>query len=41
LNPRKSVRELVLGPARVLLGRVAEPETLLADTPHFRLRAES
>jgi peptide/nickel transport system ATP-binding protein len=30
LNPRKTVRELVLGPARVLLGRLAEPETVVA-----------
>ncbi|OLB79708.1 MAG: peptide ABC transporter ATP-binding protein [Actinobacteria bacterium 13_2_20CM_2_71_6] len=31
LNPRKTVRELVLGPARVLLHRIPDPERLVAD----------
>jgi peptide/nickel transport system ATP-binding protein len=30
LNPRKSVRELLLGPARVLFGHIADPDTLVA-----------
>jgi peptide/nickel transport system ATP-binding protein len=30
LNPRKSVRELILGPARLLLGHLADPEATVA-----------
>jgi peptide/nickel transport system ATP-binding protein len=30
LNPRKRVRELVLGPARVLLGEIADPDAAVA-----------
>ncbi len=31
LNPRKTVRDLVLGPAGVLLGHIADPERTLAE----------
>ncbi|MQA97567.1 MAG: dipeptide ABC transporter ATP-binding protein [Streptosporangiales bacterium] len=31
LNPRKTVRELVLGPVRVLRGRVADPDAVVRD----------
>jgi peptide/nickel transport system ATP-binding protein len=30
LNPRKTVRELVLGPARVLLGHIADPDAVVS-----------
>lgn len=30
LNPRKTVRELLLGPARILLGRIDDPDGLVA-----------
>ena len=41
LNPRKSVRELILGPARLLLGHLADPEATVAGAlQHAALRAD-
>jgi peptide/nickel transport system ATP-binding protein len=41
LNPRKTVRELVLGPARVLLGDLPDPEgTLAAALAQAALRSD-
>ncbi|MGH3517262.1 MAG: ATP-binding cassette domain-containing protein, partial [Haloechinothrix sp.] len=34
LNPRKTVRELVLGPVRHLCGKVEDPEALLQEVLH-------